>query len=58
MQGVHTLSDVVVQALCHVPLGHGGEQGIHVVDPLVVEKSEPAMQGVHTLFVVVVQALR
>ena len=58
MQGVHTLSDVVVQALCHVPLGHGGEQGIHVVDPLVLEKSEPAMQGVHALSDVVVQGFK
>ena len=54
-QGVHTLSDVVVQAVCCWPAGHAGEQGVHTVAPLMLEKLKPAKQGVHTLSDVVVQ---
>ena len=49
-QGVHTLSDVVVQeALRYVPAGHGFvEQGVHDVAPLMLEKLEPSKHGKHT----------
>ena len=52
---MHTLSDVVVQAIRRWPAGHALEQGKHCVAPLIREKLEPAMQGVHALFDVVVQ---
>ena len=55
-QGVHTLSDVVVQGACwYVPAGHAPEQDKHCVAPLVKEKLKPGKQGVHTLSDVVVQ---
>ena len=59
MQGVHTLSDVVVQGACwYVPAGHGFvEQGVHdhLVAPLVKEKLKLSEHGMQTLSDVVVQ---
>ena len=56
-QGVHTLSDVVVQGACwYVPAGHAPEQDKQCVAPLLKEKLKPAKQGVHILSDVVVQA--
>ena len=56
MHGVHTLSDVVVQAIRRWPAEHAlAEHGVHAVAPLDKEKLEPSMQGVHTLSDVVVQ---
>ena len=38
VQGVHTLSDVVVQGACwYVPAGHAPEQDKHCVAPVVEE---------------------
>ena len=46
MQGVHTLSDVVVQlALRYVPAGHEPEQLVQTVAPLVVENEIPAIHA-------------
>ena len=55
-QGVHTLSDVVVQGACwYVPAGHAPEQDKHCVAPLVFEKLKSAKQGVHTVAPLVVE---
>ena len=55
VQFMHTLSEVVVQAICRWPAEHELAQGKHCEAPLVKEKLEPSMQGVHTLSDVVLQ---
>ena len=55
MQGVHTVSDIVVQAVCWYVPGEHIEQGVQTVDPLVVEKLEPDVQDVHNVSEFVVQ---
>ncbi len=56
-QGMHTLSDVVVQGVCSYKPGEHIEQGVQTVDALVKEKFKPAKQGVHTLSEVTVQSV-
>ena len=58
MHGEQILSEVVLHAeLKYVPAVHGNdEQGVHAVDPLVLENVEPIEQDVHTLFEVFVHA--
>ena len=53
---MQTLSEVVLHAeLKYVPAVHGNdEQGVHAVEPLVLENVEPIEQDVHTLFEVFV----
>ena len=55
MQGVHTLSDVVVQAVCCWPAEHGEEQFVHCAAPIVEVNVKPVIQSPQILLKVELQ---
>jgi hypothetical protein len=58
VQGVHTLSDVIVQAVCCWPAEHGEEeQGVHAVAPIVEVNVKPVIQSPQILLKVELQSV-